>query len=845
MKLCGFCLKEIQQSQEGQLYCNAKCNRQAYVKRRAEKQKQILSTDSATAVEEETSTTTVLLNTIPAATTASTTTTTTVLLNTIPTATTAPTTTTTTVLLNTIPAATTAPATTTTTAVSLTTSPPMNDDALAKAPSLQLPSFQAPPPKVGPLPTGRKANKFKLLTPEELQELMKEATNDSASSSASVLRHQKSAKGCFEIFLNSVGRSLEEVQKMANEDLTNHLKMWVVASLKDNGKGSNYNPMYYLDSFRDTYVRHLLGWLAMKNIITKEQKTVLQKILKEKVTEMVRSGKVSQAQRKQKGKPPALPADLEYLLATTPTGYLQEYEDVFGLLSTAMFTGQRNITLANVKWKSILTFKALNEEGDCEYELEYDRGKGIYSWGHKQALEGNFKKHGINPAFWLEQLWKLANKDPNATLVGTDLQNHKLSNEWIFGNKKLGKDQVFREQEVGNYYRTKLNGIAHYCGYTSWYFGNHSFRSGMQVASYINLVTSGKNSSDAWSMISLYIGYPPKATHQMEYFRNQFRGVLVLSRALDPKTMVKMGGSVMAQHKITPESFHSIKLFPKWRLEDNWRGVVKRLSVWIQKELPEQDRGLQALQMRVEKEIIGTIFQEQKYQDRLEVARERVLEDSKKRGASERKSRLDKQALLLVLAQECEQKFKSTGTPTWAILEKILGENKIAEQIPAFRELYIPRGPLKKPRKVSGKRNKGGYRSLKASAKEEKAKRVEKERIQWQQEVQDRKRKLEEAQQTEKPKRNKWTDNETEVLLTEYLKTPGVWAQICKNLPGRSNVNCKDRVRTIHSQEEGETEIESAKKWLKRLREDQEENEEEEVEESREENEENDQEEGE
>ena len=46
-------------------------------------------------------------------------------------------------------------------------------------------------------------------------------------------------------------------------------------------------------------------------------------------------------------------------------------------------------------------------------------------------------------------------------------------------------------------------------------------------------------------------------------------------------------------------------------------------------------------------------------------------------------------------------------------------------------------------------------------------------------------------------KRNFWTPAETKLLCNLVVKHGAQWAMICKQFDSRSNVNCKDRIRTI------------------------------------------------
>ena len=157
------------------------------------------------------------------------------------------------------------------------------------------------------------------------------------------------------------------------------------------------------------------------------------------------------------------------------------------------------------------------------------------------------------------------------------------------------------------------------------------------VACYINLVSCGKNASDAWNTIGLYIGYPPKAAHQQAYFRNEFRTILVMGRALDPSTFLEIDRKIIAENKLNPEDFHGIKLQPHWKLEDNIRYPRKFLAGYLKKHPPPESRG-QA--QRMISEIVKLFHSDDTLSGQLEIQRKRIEADRKAHSLP--KERLDR-----------------------------------------------------------------------------------------------------------------------------------------------------------------------------------------------------------
>lgn len=174
-----------------------------------------------------------------------------------------------------------------------------------------------------------KSSKYVSKVGQEIEDFLEKANSGDAPVQAASIRHERSSSNCFKAFLPSISCDLERFTKLEFEDKIRYVKAWVFASLTDgDGEGSSYHPMYFVNSFRDTYVPHLVKFLYHNNIIAKDQKEVVLDHCRKKVTEMVRGNQVSPSQRqKQSGKTPLMPWDLKHIINTLPLGYLQDYED--------------------------------------------------------------------------------------------------------------------------------------------------------------------------------------------------------------------------------------------------------------------------------------------------------------------------------------------------------------------------------------------------------------------------------------------------------------------------------------------------------------------------------------
>lgn len=418
--------------------------------------------------------------------------------------------------------------------------------------------------------------------------------------------------------------------------------------------------------------------------------------------------------------------------------------------------------------------------------------------------------------FWLDLLWKRATNNPKASLVHENLGTHKLGNSFVFASgkeRKVEQSIRFREEFAADYYRSQLNGIAHYSGYSPWLFGLHSFRSGHQVACYINLVSCGKNASDAWNTIGLYIGYPPKAAHQQAYFRNEFRTILVMGRALDPSTLLEIDGKIIAENKLNPEDFHGIKLQPQWKLEDNLRYPRRFLADYLKEHHPPESSG-QAKRMITE--IAKLFHNDDTLFEQLEIQRKRIEADRKARSLSEDpRDRLQHRVFLAFLMAKAENDLKQNGTPLWATLETCLEQHDVQNKLSGFAELYIKRGSLSKKRKPHKKKAEPEKRSLKESAKKHCQERKHKQEEQRKAELTDRQEKIN-AVKEPRAKKRPWTDLETKILCEKYVLEGPRWVLLASLVTTRSNVQCKDRMRTLQSQLQTPTELQAATTWLQR-----------------------------
>ena len=311
--------------------------------------------------------------------------------------------------------------------------------------------------------------------------------------------------------LQSIGKTLSAFEGAIPNDL---LLAWVHASLIDGAGKSDLHPMYGVDSFREVYIPHLLRYFDRCNYIYDAS---VKKLMLNKVKEMIRLKQVAEKQMPiQCGANPLCVWDVSHMIQSTPIG-IYKYHEIMSWMCLGLHTGQRAISLGNLKWKDIHVQHFVDDDADnkmCQIDITFVRGKNNFSWNHRQTLEGNISIKTDNPLFWLDQLYKEQVHQANVSLFD---EGHVclIPNDFIFQTPKNG-ETGFRDSTDVACMKDQINKVAVYCGYPANFFTNHSGRSGMQICYYILRKLQGKSDSDTWEDISLYLGYAPKAQNQFK-----------------------------------------------------------------------------------------------------------------------------------------------------------------------------------------------------------------------------------------------------------------------------------------------------------------------------------------
>jgi hypothetical protein len=635
--------------------------------------------------------------------------------------------------------------------------------------------------------TVRKNKMFKKLNVVEAQSFIENAAEKSHEFTASALKHQHTSYVCFENFLQSIGKTLSALESPIPNDL---LLAWVHASLIDGtGKDDEFYPMYGVDSFREVYIPHLLRFFERNNYI---YDTSVKKLMLNKVKEMIRLKQIAEKQMPvQRGANPLCVWDVSYIIQTTPIG-IYIYHEIMTWLCLGLHTGQRAISLGNLKWKDIHVQHFGHDSSNSKFQIviTFVRGKNNFSWNHRQTLEGDILVKSDNPLFWLDQLYKEQVHQANVSLFD---EGHLclLPNEFIFQTPKQG-ETGFRDSTDVACMKDQINKVAVYCGYPANFFTNHSGRSGMQICYFILRKLQGKTDSDTWEDISLYLGYAPKAQNQIKYFQNNFKITLVLNRAFDANAPLS---SIIAENMLNPLSFHQLKkdsFMPLWKLSDSFQSISELIRNFIKTHVT--DRSLSTLEVHsVFTKLVTFVV---KSEDSLIFKYMQQVALHCEVPAFKNKNMRDKYVFFHYIMKLAAKYWNSKRMPLWKLVESLLEKLSLSERIVNWIASYKPTG-LKK---TQNKKSSVSYekRSLRAITKEQKKKANDNADILRISTLKDLKKQKEKALTLGKSKKRRfWTDEETLQLCEMYLEHGNNWSKFL--IEGRSSVNVKDRMRTLQT----------------------------------------------
>lgn len=239
------------------------------------------------------------------------------------------------------------------------------------------PPHSSPPPLPSSTSSSNRHNRFgrypkkhktgdPLESAQFIQQELEKQSNFVAPNGAAKAKHLKTAENCFYSFLLSYDSSWEVLLTWPHYELKKWLLLWVHDSLSDGGgEGHVQWAMYSYDSFRDTYIPYLAQVLVSKSLIGQEECLEYVKIMRDHASSLSKAKMISKAQMpNQKAKHPCCYWDLEWMVQETPPQFLSNIEDTFAFFTLALQSGQRGISLANLKWKHIYHFRQHKDNDD-------------------------------------------------------------------------------------------------------------------------------------------------------------------------------------------------------------------------------------------------------------------------------------------------------------------------------------------------------------------------------------------------------------------------------------------------------------------------------------------------
>lgn len=602
--------------------------------------------------------------------------------------------------------------------------------------------------------------------------------------SGSELKHMNTSGNCFLKFLDEIGYTLEDLKGTTLK--TKLALQWVQICLEDDLGVEGFRPMLKVTGFRDTYIPHFIKWLKFHNIGFED---TLRAQMVKKVNNMVRLKHVRDEQLPNKSrKAPVLTLwDLSYIISVTPPSY-RYYLEMMSWLTLSLYSGQRGITLINLKDSDITVRKVSGSPGNFEVTFTYRRGKNNYSWNHRQVIEGNPYEKSTNPLFWLNRL----------ILQNRGIENH---HQKLFWDMETMDEFVFQSgdsidlefRENSEFFQIQIARMATFCGYPAGYFGNHSTRRGC-IQSILFLFEKRKHnlSKSSYELLELYIGYSVKSKAMETYITDTFKSIIRVAKILDlsseiTENNVSSDFSLLSNIMVEPKEFHNLtSLTPSWLPQDS------KYIFW---------------------EAVHCVFQDSEHNSVEGYFQNRVINHFTRKFELPQGERSH---FWSWFSKYIEYFWLEKGKSPWVTALNMFRSEDI-EKILESAKTYVPSGPLKRARKMPKRPSeRSSYEKLvteKVLKEKEQAKKI---RIG---QLKDMKRKQERelARKASQGQRIPWSQEETSELCNKFLELGPSWAKIVQDnqiIGHKTNIQAKDRMRNVQEQLKCKTPKEAAQKWL-------------------------------
>lgn len=656
-------------------------------------------------------------------------------------------------------------------------------------------------------PSGVRFSRFQL-NGKDVQEMMSDSNKNVQKLTPSQKKHMKSATNWWKQFLKIVER--EVIDKNIETDL---VILWIQISLEDDLDNPGTRPKYALDTFRDTYLPNWFRWLDLNNY---KYASDLKNKVKNKIKQMLKNREIGSDQiKKQSGANPLCTWDLDHLVKVLPPG-LSDRTEMLSWISVALHTGQRGISLINLKWSDIEY--SLVKDDFYQASITFRRGKGVFDWNHVQTIESSISRFGSHPLFWLDQLWKYQCQDTTQSLLKS-----VSSNTYIFQSGG-GLELNWRKVETAHY-RNRMNYVTTACGYPPKWFSLHSTRKGFQVTAMLEHSAKGDSSGyeRCFELISIALGYSPKAggKNQMVYLRNAFRNCIISSRLINKGSLIESkdvqqvaGIGPVALNKLSALEFHRLSkdtFKSKWTTKDNcgyWFQETAIIKNNIAKKHIIEEHQRLCMTMLYHK-INSWLCEDSPWKKEIKI------KDYGKLKQNRAYLRSVKDWISTIA-----NKYTNQPSKFIKFISNIVTNNELLQYLTTFAISYKPSTlgfTSKKVKRDNYFSKRGNHKKNIHNLKVQKDQKQRTKRKQERNEREENHKRL--ATNKSKSKRSKWTDKETEVLCKALVKYQApTWRDIVRlnpELEKRSNVSCKDRIRSIKKQLNMKgTPVEVAERWL-------------------------------
>jgi hypothetical protein len=549
----------------------------------------------------------------------------------------------------------------------------------------------------------------------------------------------------------------------------------------------DYGIRYGLYSFRDVYVPMLLRYFESRGFQVGEG---VHDRIKNRIKSMVRGDELDPSQMPQeRGQEPIMRFDVSYIASMYPPG-CSDRAQVLAWLSLGVHTGVRGVSLTSTYWEDVRIVE-LPQSDWKQVTVVFRKTKHDPNWNHVVTVEGStsfrgWELSGCDPVFWMAHLVKEALGDPSALLSQQSVEAIARRANSEESRLLLGCESQSRMSE-------RIETVGRYCGYPERYLTAHGTRAAFLAEALLSHSTEpGKevNITDVWTKCALVAGWKVGSTHMQSYVRQALLRCIVGSRLVGAGALqasrdeeivaVVAGVGAIAKNRLTPRQFHGLDYdlasrccWPEMTTSQVW---VEALSRRVRNVVRQERPDLQGNHLEQATRFVCTHF----YRRLAKTQNLFVIEEGSPVDFHTI-TKLSKRAVKRWVTDQLVKRGAQNHPREW--IDAFL--NQAEERLVILASSYEFNEDLSQSvtKAIAAKKDKKRPR-----------RKVEKD----------------EGEETgvdvgggRTSKRIAWSDEETAALCKGVLQFgASKWAQIrdCPALSQRSNMNCKDRMRTLAKQ---------------------------------------------